>query len=132
MRAFFHPTLAVVADVLAITGIRPILRLLDVSVFDGIVMDVVEARPKIMFPANASVPVSVPNGSATRVVQRVQLICGASIESLHEFSKVKPMLWKKEKVIMVCENHPSRQFCVELDDQFVEYFNPQIEVRVGR
>ncbi len=95
-------------------------------------MDVVESRPKIMFPANASIPVRVPNGSTACVVQSVQLVCRASIESPREFAEIKPMLWKKEKVIMVCENDPSRQLRIELRDQFFECFNPQIEVRVGR
>lgn len=132
MRAFFHPHFAVVADVLAITGKQPTLGLLDIAMFDRIVMDVVETCPKISLAPDASIPIGVPNGSAACVIQSVQLESRAPIEPLHEFSKIKPVLRKKEEVIMVCENDPCHKFRVELGDQCVECFDPQIEMRVGR
>ena len=47
-----------------VTGIRPIDKVLDVAMFDRIVVNVVKSCPESVFVADASVPIIVPDFSA--------------------------------------------------------------------
>lgn len=114
------------------TRIFPIFGMFDVAMLDGIYMDVIEARPKIAFAADTGIPVTVPNRSAQRMIQRVQFFGSPPIQPLHELSQFNSMPRKKEKVIMVGKDNPCRQIRIELGDQLFECLDPDREMRVGR
>jgi hypothetical protein len=44
-----------------VARIRPIAKIVDVAMFNGIVVNVVESCPEIVFVADARVPIIVPN-----------------------------------------------------------------------
>ena len=44
-----------------VAGIKPIAEIVNVAVFDGIVVNVVESCPETVFVADACVPIIVPN-----------------------------------------------------------------------
>ena len=44
-----------------VAGIRPIAEIVDVAVFDGIVVNVVESCPETVFVADTRIPIIVPN-----------------------------------------------------------------------
>jgi hypothetical protein len=49
----------------------PIFRLLDISMFYRIGMDIVKASPEITFASNAGIPITIPNASPLRLVKDV-------------------------------------------------------------
>lgn len=105
-KTIFQPC-SFVVEISMITGEVPIFRFLYIVMLDRIVMDLIEARPEIRFTSDTSIPVTIPDGPSASLVQGIQFIRCASVETLHENAKIVPALGPVEERVMIRKRDPS-------------------------
>src|SRR5688500_20201807 len=109
---------------MAITGEMPVFRFLHISMFDGIVIDVIKARPEVTLASNADIPITIPNCPSAFLVEGIHFIRSSPVTMLHKRTKIVSKCRKKKEMVVIRKHNPGSQFNLEFCDQFLEYIYP--------
>ncbi len=74
--------------------------------FDGIVVDIVEARPIPFLIPNAGIPIIVPYLAAACVIPTINLKRSPAMQSTKKAGKVMAVIRFEQQMIMVVQNYP--------------------------
>ena len=94
-------------------------------------MDVVEARPKLLFVTHADIPVGVPDLSSALVVEVVHQKGCFAMQAIDEFAEYRSMLWLNKNMVMVRLHHPGACGNSQFSGYRKECVTPDRQVFIG-
>ncbi len=98
-------------QVLACISKRPVLPALDISVLDGVLMDVVQSRVKVTIRFHRRFDCAVPDLAAKLQVFAIPNIRSPSMELAQRLNEPKDGICMEKHVIVVCQNCPRPDRC---------------------
>lgn len=104
-----QPGLAARAQVVVVARVRPGGRMGDVAMLDGVVVNIVEARPQPALVADAGVPVAVPDRPAHRSIKQVDLARRTAVQPVEEDGQPRSVARLQQQMVMVVENSPGSE-----------------------